>query len=162
MLKLAEVSVGASIQRTWRACKTLDVRLLDQIAYLSTVHNRQSKRGGRYAVPGRRWLAQRLGCSVWTISRHTSALQRAGILQKYQRPQKAGRFRSCVYWLVEPGSWVVARTRQLLRAASHRVRFQAHRTRSESVEEREAARRSVLRAQARSLLSGVDPPGGAR
>lgn len=112
----------------WHQLASLDFRLLELLAYLSSLTSRKSPRNAHYCTPGRAWLARRLRCSVETISEHTSHLERLGLIHKTQRRPLAGRYQTCLYAFVHPMAWGAARIKQLVIAAAHRVPRMAHKT----------------------------------
>lgn len=83
-----------------------DFRILNEIAFLSKQQKRRT--GSAYCCPGREYLAGKVGCDIWTISRHTSKLERLGILIKKQRRPIRGIYQTCLYKLVKWTSWALA------------------------------------------------------
>lgn len=120
-----------------------ELRLIDELHYLAELQRQRSPKGAAYAIPGRAWLAQRIGVTIWQISRATSRLAKLGILTKSQRRPVGGRWRSCIYWLNARASWGAARVMRACRAAFNRVRFRAHIAKSEQLLEQKEPSRSA-------------------
>jgi hypothetical protein len=107
----------------------IDFRLLDELAYLC---NQQRQRtGAAYCCPGRDYLAGKVGCDRGTISRHTTKLERLGVLEKIQRRPLRGQWRSCLYRLRSWVGWRLGQVAGMLRKigkarapgpTAHRVR----------------------------------------
>lgn len=105
----------------WNQLTAIDTRLLDELAFLSRLTQQQSPRRASYCVPGRAWLAQRLNCSVETITRHTRKLRDLGLLDKLQRRPVAGRWQTCLYRLIHPAAWKLAALRQRIVGVANRL-----------------------------------------
>lgn len=110
----------------WNQLSSLDVRILDELAYLSRLQAQKSTTGARYCVPGRRWLAERLGCSVETISEHTSRLADLGLIRKLQRRPLDGKFQTNLYRLIHPMAWMAARVARAVTRVANRMPRMAH------------------------------------
>lgn len=108
-------------RQIWNQLSSLDLRLLDELAFLSRLTASKSPSGAKYCFPGRVWLAQRLGCSLETITRHTKKLRDLGLLSKLQRRQVAGTWQTCLYRIVHPMAWAAAQLRQKLAATADRL-----------------------------------------
>ena len=106
---------------TWNQLSSLDIRILDELAFLSRSTATRSATGARYCYPSRPWLAQRLACSVETITRHTSKLARLGLLAKLQRRPVRGTWQTNLYRLIHPMAWAAARLRANIVRLSNRL-----------------------------------------
>lgn len=112
----------------------IDFRLLDELAYLCKQQRQRST--AAYCCPGREYLAKKVGCDVGTVSRHTSKLEKLGLIEKIQRRPIRGQWRSCLYRLRNWVAWRLGQIGAMLRqggkkkpkesATSHRVRPDAH------------------------------------
>lgn len=152
--------VTAPDGRTVRLTGT-ELRIIDELHFLSEQQRSRSPKGAAYAIPGRRWLAQRCGVTVWQVSRATSRLANLGLLSKSQRRPQGGRWRSCIYWVHARTAWAAARVNRVVRAAFNRVRFTAHIAKSKQLLESKEPPRSATAA----ILEGGGPPktkGGER
>lgn len=135
----------------WRQLKSIDVGILDHLAYLSNLTAKRSRSGAHYATPGRRWLAAKLGVSIRTITRHTTHLAAVGILTKRERRRDLGRWQTNLYCLVGRGAWMIARRAQSLRRPLNRGTELAHKPPSEREDSRSAEGRAALRAIIQTL-----------
>ena len=102
----------------------VDYRILDELAFLSK--QQQKKSGAAYAMPGRAYLSQKLGCSVRTISRSISRLKRLGILDSTQRRPVRGRWKTNLYKIRSWIGWRLGQLSGTLRKLSHRGPRMAH------------------------------------
>lgn len=110
----------------WRQLSSIECRLLEELAYLARLQAKRSKSGAFYCVPGREYLAKKLGCSVVTVSRHVSRLKGLGLLSAFQRRPQEGQWQTNLYRLIHPLSWGVARIRHLVATTSYRVSRMTH------------------------------------
>lgn len=85
-----------------------ELRLLDEIANLCRYHARHSPRGGRWCQPGRAWLANRIGVTVWTISRNTNRPRFRALVEHHQQRKHRGTWRTCKYFVRDPRVWIWA------------------------------------------------------
>ena len=113
-------------RETWNKLRGADMRLLDEIGYLSRIAAQRSPKRAHYAMPGRRWLAERLGCSVRTVTRITTKLAHLGILNKRQRRPVRGRWQTCLYACVAPAGWAAVALATRIRSLSNRRPKVAH------------------------------------
>lgn len=116
----------------YRQLDGIDFRLLDELAFLCK--QQQKRTGAAYCCPGREYLAAKTGCDVGTISRHTTKLEKLGLLEKIQRRPVRGQWRSCLYRLRSWVSWRLGQVAGMLRKVgkgksaeqeTHRVRLGA-------------------------------------
>jgi DNA-binding transcriptional ArsR family regulator len=91
----------------------IDFRLLDELAFLCK--QQRQRTGAAYCCPGREYLARKVDCDIGTISRHTSKLERLGLLEKIQRRPVRGQWRSCLYRLRSWVSWRLGQIAGMLR-----------------------------------------------
>jgi DNA-binding transcriptional ArsR family regulator len=91
----------------------IDFRLLDELAFLC--QQQRQRTGAAYCCPGREYLARKVDCDIGTISRHTSKLERLGLLEKIQRRPVRGQWRSCLYRLRSWVSWRLGQVAGMLR-----------------------------------------------
>lgn len=113
-------------RETWNRLSSLDLRILEELAYLCRITRQRSPTGAVYCYPGRFWLAQRTGSSVRTITRHVTKLAGLGLLSKLQRRPTAGRWQTNLYRLIHPMAWAAARVRQLVTRQGDRRPPTAH------------------------------------
>jgi len=109
-------------QDTYNKLDGIDLKLLDEIAFLC--RQQKKKTGSAYCCPGRQYLADKLGCDIGTISRHTTKLLELGVLDKRQRRPVRGIWQTCLYRLRSWQAWALGRVAGLLRKVGnpHRVR----------------------------------------
>ena len=110
----------------WNQLRSIDLRLLDELAFLSRKQRQRSPSGATYCCPGRAYLARKLDCSIETISDHISHLAQLGLIHRVQRRPHAGRFQTTLYRLIHPMAWAAARVRQLVLRTAHRVPIKTH------------------------------------
>lgn len=125
MIDAASTSDARTANQIWHQLKTIDFRLLEELRFLSVRQSQTSPTRAHYCKPGRAYLARKLGCTITTVSRHTSRLKALGVIQKLQRRPHRGRFRSCLYAIVAPAAWRITRLRHLIERTAHRVTFRA-------------------------------------
>ncbi len=116
----------------WAALSSIDLKVLEQLAFLCRLKARERPGGAAWCHPGRRWLAERLRCSVSTVSRHVCKLRRLGVLDKFQPRPRGGIWRTNVYRLLSRRSWRLARIGVLIERVAHRSRLHAHYSPKES------------------------------
>ncbi len=139
----------------------IDYRILEQVQALSRSWQTRNPSGAAYCWPGRKWLAERAGCNVWTISRHTARLARAGYLRVVHRRPVAGRWSSNLYVLLGPAARSAAAAAASLHAVLHRVRGRAHQ-RKNQYPIRESARPETAGSALETPPSRLRPPPGGR
>lgn len=144
-----------SPQELWRQLRSIDAGLLDNLAFLCRLRRAESGTGAAYCTPGRAWLAQRLGVSVWTISRHTSRLKRLGALEKVQRRPKAGKWQTNLYVLRGRCAWIVGTALARVRRPPSRVPSGAHIAPSEGETAADPGGAAALRAIIRTLQARI-------
>lgn len=106
---------------TWNQLRAQDFRLLDHLAFLSRLTAKRSPANAHYCTPGRAWLADRLGCSLRTVSRTTARLARLGVLQVQQRRPRNGNWSTNLYRIIHRSGWRAAAFAQQIRALAHRA-----------------------------------------
>jgi len=80
-----------------------DIKTFEQISFLCKLRR---KRGLLpFCIPGRAYLARKTGYSIRTVSRATSRLVSAGLLQKRQRRPTRGQWQSNLYRPVSQRFW---------------------------------------------------------
>ncbi len=104
----------------WAALSSIDLKILDELAFLCRLKQRESQSGAAWCHPGRRYLATKLRRSIVTISRHVSKLRRLGVLDAFQPRPRHGRWQTNVYRLISRHSWRLARIRVLIERVAHR------------------------------------------
>jgi len=80
-----------------------DLRTFEEISFLCKVRRQRGLLP--YAIPGRSYLSRKTGFSVRTVSRATSRLVSAGLLQKRQRRPTQGQWQSNLYRPVSHRFW---------------------------------------------------------
>ena len=100
-------------QEIYQQLDGIDFRLLDELAFLCK--QQRQRTGAAYCCPGREYLATKVDCDVGTISRHTSKLEKLGLLEKIQRRPIRGQWRSCLYRLRSWVSWRLGQIAGMLR-----------------------------------------------
>ncbi len=92
----------------YRQLDGVDFRLIDELSFLSKLQKERT--GASYCLPGREYLARKLGVSVRTVSRHIAKLKGLGVIDAIQRRPVRGQWRSNLYKVVH---WIGWRVRQL-------------------------------------------------
>lgn len=110
----------------WNQLSSIDLRLIDELAYLCRRQAQTGRSGAAYCHPGRRYLARKLGCSIPTVSRHISKLKALGMLTAFQRRPKHGTWQTNLYKLIAWTSWRAAQIRHLVASVAHRVSKPTH------------------------------------
>ena len=110
----------------WRQLDGIDLKILDWLCYLSKKQGERSPGGAKYCFPGRKFLAGKIGVSVWTISRHISKLKRLGILSAYQRRPKGGRWQTNLYRVINWLGWRIGQILSKFRSNKNGVRLNQH------------------------------------
>lgn len=136
----------------WLAFSGPALKLLDIIDYLARQQSKRSKTGAYYATPSRAWLAQRIGCSVRTVSRAIAELTAAGWLLRSQRRRIGGVYQTNLYRLAAAGRRGAARLHYLLKGVLHRGPRMAHKQDEITSRQEESAPRR----------GGAGPPAGFR
>jgi len=80
-----------------------DLRTFEEISFLCKLRRKRGQLP--YAIPGREYLARKTGYSIRTVSRATSRLVEAGLLQKRQRRPTRGQWQSNLYRPVSARFW---------------------------------------------------------
>jgi len=80
-----------------------DLRTFEEISFLCKVRRQRGLLP--YCIPGRSYLSRKTGFSVRTVSRATSRLVEAGLLQKRQRRPTRGQWQSNLYRPVSQRFW---------------------------------------------------------
>ena len=106
-----------------------ELRLIEQLAYLIERQRQRRPGGTPYALPGRAWLAARLGTCVTTISRASGRLARRGMLHVVQRRPRHGQYQTCLYQIIDASGWAAARLARAARRAFDRVADMTHKRR---------------------------------
>jgi len=112
---------GSQSQEIWAALSSIDLKLLEEIAFLCRLRAKESPSGKPWCHPGRKYLAAKLRRSVVTISRHVSKLKHLGILDAFQPRPDGGHWRTNVYRLRSRRSWRLARIGVLIERVAHRI-----------------------------------------
>lgn len=73
----------------------IDRQVLEHLLFLFSLKMR--KQEAVYALCGRKYLADRIGCCLRTISRSTERLCERGLLIKEQRRPVRGQYQTCIY-----------------------------------------------------------------
>ncbi len=110
----------------WNQLTGIDLRLLDELIFLSRRQADQSTRQAHYCIPGRKYLARKLNCAVVTVSRHVSKLKRLGILDAFQRRPVTGRWQTNFYRVLTWQAWRYGQIRQLINTLTNRVSKPTH------------------------------------
>jgi len=80
-----------------------DIKTFEQIAFLCKLRRQRGLLP--YCIPGREYLSRKTGFSIRTVSRATSRLVAAGLLQKRQRRPTRGQWQSNLYRPVSHRFW---------------------------------------------------------
>jgi len=97
----------------YRKLEGVDFRLIDELSFLANLQAQRT--GSRYCIPGRKYLARKLGVCVRTISRHLSKLRRLGVIDAIQRRPVRGQFQTNLYRVYEWTVWQARRVMSLIR-----------------------------------------------
>jgi helix-turn-helix protein len=95
-----------------------DFRLLDELTFLAKQQKKKS--GAAYCVPGRKYLAEKLGCSIRTISRSIARLTRLGVLAVTHRRPIRGIWQTNMYKIRSWFGWRMGQLGAMLRKPVHR------------------------------------------
>lgn len=95
-----------------------DFRLLDELTFLA--RQQRKRTGASYAIPGRKYLAVRLGVCIRTVSRSVSRLKRLGILDAIQRRPVRGIWQTNLYKIRSWLGWRLGQISGALRTTPHR------------------------------------------
>jgi len=131
MPKIARVSKQDNPPRTetktlWATLSGVDLRLIDEIRFLSDLQAKKSPTGATYCMPGRKYLAAKLSVSVRTISRHVAKLASLGVLAVTQRRPQAGHYSTNLYRLSSNIAWCLARIVAKIANRFHRGPKKSH------------------------------------
>ena len=96
------------------------LRLIDEIAYLSNLHATNAPRGGKWCQPSRRYLAEKCNRSIWTISRATCDPRFRRLVAHHQQRKLRGAWRSCKYYIVHRAAWAWAHALHTAISTAHR------------------------------------------
>jgi len=80
-----------------------DLRTFEEISFLCKLRRQRGLLP--YCIPGRSYLSKKTGFSVRTVSRATSRLVAAGLLQRQQRKQTLGQWQTNLYRPVSRRFW---------------------------------------------------------
>jgi hypothetical protein len=108
----------------YRQLLGVDFRLLDELTFLAKQQKKKS--GAAYCMPGRKYLAEKLGCSIRTISRSIARLRRLGILDAIQRRPVRGIWQTNLYKIRNWIGWRLGQLSEMLRKPLHRGTPMAH------------------------------------
>lgn len=130
MLTLTTTQTDAQTpQHTHSPLHTLtatQLRLLDEIAFLARTHSRTAPRGGKWCQPSRRYLAEKTGRSIWTISRATCDPRFRRLVDHHQQRKVRGIWRTCKYYIRHRSAWRWSNALHLALTQSY-ARRRAHR-----------------------------------
>jgi DNA-binding transcriptional MocR family regulator len=110
----------------WNQLTGIDLRLLDELIFLSRATARRSPRHAHYCIPGRKYLARKLGCSIVTISRHIAKLKHLGIIEAFQRRPIAGTWQTNFFRVLTWQAWKFGQIRTLVTGIANRVSQLTH------------------------------------
>jgi len=102
----------------------VDYRLLDALGFLAKQQRKKS--GAAYCMPGRKYLSQKLGVSIRTVSRSIARLKRLGILDVIQRRPVRGIWKTNLYKIRSWVGWRLGQIAGMLRKVTHREPHVAH------------------------------------
>lgn len=132
-----------SLQGVWQSLSNTELRLLDWIAYLSEIQSKKSPTGAKWCRPSRKYLADKLGVCVRTISRAASRLQALGLLFVQQRNPIKGIWQTNYYKIIGPKGWALAKFRHRVRSVVNRGTFKSHLSTPERVNNRSEPAKSL-------------------
>ena len=93
----------------------VDFRLIDELTFLSNLQAQKSPTGAQYCIPGREYLAKKLGVCIRTVSRHIGKLKGMGVIEAIQRRPVRGQFKSNLYKVFDWTVWKVRKSISLIR-----------------------------------------------
>jgi len=125
---------------TYRQLDGPDIRLLEEIDFLSRRQAKRSVTGARYCCPSEIYLSKKIGIARENVSRHISKLSRLGVLAVQNRRKLRGNWQTNLYKIVNWGWWRLRQAAQALRSTPARVTGTSHK--AISVRENESLPRS--------------------
>lgn len=90
-----------------------DLRILEEIDYLSRLQGKKSPTGARYCCPGQKYLGEKIGLARENVSRHITKLMKMGILDVTHRRPIRDMFQTNLYKI---RSWIFWRLGKILRS----------------------------------------------
>lgn len=103
-----------------------DLRLLEEIDFLSRCQAKKSIIGAKYCTPSEKYLSKKSNLSRENVSRHITKLKKLGILSVTHRRPKNGRWTTNLYKIVSYVFWRVGGFLKRLRSRPHRVTPATH------------------------------------
>ena len=113
-------------EETYRQLDGYDIRLLEEIEFLSKLQAKKSITGAKYCCPSEIYLSKKVGIARENISRHISKLSRLGILAITHRRKLRGNWQTNMYRIVSWVWWRLRQATQTLRSLPSRVTQPSH------------------------------------
>lgn len=114
------------LQDTLNKLDGYDLRLLEEINYLSKQQGKKSKTGARYCCPGEAYLGNKIGLARENVSRHITKLSHLGILEVTHRSPIRDKFRTNLYKIRSWIWWRLGKILRSLRSLPNRVTPTSH------------------------------------
>ena len=118
--------VRFSAEDTLRQLDGYDIRILEEINFLSTCQAKKSPIGARYCCPGEAYLGAKIGLARENVSRHISKLGNLGILEVTHRAPIRGHWRTNLYKIRSWIFWRLGKILRKLRFTPPRVTLPSH------------------------------------
>lgn len=113
-------------QQIWQQLDGIDLKLCEEIAFLSRCQAKKSPTGARYCCPSEAYLSKKIGVRRETISDHVRKLEKLGVLHVLRRRKKGGQWQTNLYKLIKWVHWLVSKALAPLRGRPPRVTEKSH------------------------------------
>jgi biotin operon repressor len=112
--------------KTFQQLDGYDLKLLEEIHFLSQLQAKKSPTGAKYCNPSQVYLSKKLGISRESISHHVTKLHKLGVLDVTHRRKLHGRWQTNLYKIVSWVWWRIRQAMKALRTLPHRVKLGSH------------------------------------
>jgi len=112
--------------KTFNKLDGYDLKILEQIYFLSRCQAKKSPTGARYCTPSEKYLGNQLGISRESVSHHVVKLNNLGVLDVTHRRKLHGRWQTNLYKIVSWIWWRIRQATKSLRTRPHRVKLASH------------------------------------
>jgi biotin operon repressor len=112
--------------KTFNKLDGYDLKILEQIYFLSQCQAKKSPTGAKYCTPSEKYLGKQLGISRESVSHHVVKLNKLGVLDVTHRRKVQGRWQTNLYKIVSWIWWRIRQATKSLRTRPHRVKPASH------------------------------------
>lgn len=123
--QIVDISI-TSVQQIYRKLDGHDIRLIEELVYLSRLQSKKSPSGAKYCCPSEIYLAKKLGVRREAVSRHVSKLARLGVLEVTHRRKVRGMWQTNLYRVRRAFAWLIGKVMAIINYRKDRVRPKAH------------------------------------